>query len=65
MAEYEVVSEQRTPGIVDRIKEAIKDKYQDVETGGDEVLVLKTKRKLTASERDAVEAILGRKLKER
>jgi len=65
MPEYEVVSEQKVPGIVDKIKEAIKDKYQDVETGADEVLVLKTKRRLTSSERDAIEAILGRKIKER
>jgi len=62
MAEYEVIIEQRVPSIVAKIKEAIKDKYEDVETGADEVLALVTKKRLTASERDAVEAILGRKI---
>jgi len=62
MVEYEVIIEQRVPSIVAKIKEAIKDKYEDVETGADEVLALVTKKRLTASERDAVEAILGRKI---
>jgi len=62
MPEYEVILEQRVPGIVAKLKEAIKDKYEDVETGADEVLVLVTKKRLTASEEDAVETILGRKI---
>jgi len=62
MPEYEVILEQRIPGIVAKLKEAIKDKYENVETGADEVLVLVTKKRLTASEKDAVEAILGRKI---
>jgi len=62
MPEYEVIREQKVPGIVAKLKEAIKDKYENVETGADEVLVLVTKKRLTASEKDAVEAILGRKI---
>jgi len=65
MPEYEVIFERNVPGIVAKIKEAIKDKYEDVETGGDEVLALRVKRRLTSAERDAIETILGRKIKER
>jgi len=65
MPEYEVIPEQRVGAVIAKIKEAIGDKYEDVETGADEVLAIRTKRRLTGSERDAVEAILGRRIKER
>jgi len=65
MAEYEVIREQNVPSIIAKIKEAIGDKYEDVETGSDEILVIKTKRRLTSSEREAIESILGMKIRER
>jgi len=64
MPEYEVIFEQKVPSIVASIKNAIGNKYDDVETSMDEILVVKAKRRLTATEREAIEAILGRKLKE-
>jgi len=65
MPDYEVIPEQKVSSLIASIRSALGDKYEDVETGGDEILVLKTKRRLTSSERDAIEAILGRKIKER
>jgi len=65
MPEYEVIFEQKASSVITSLKSALGDKYDDVTTGADEVLAIKTKRRLTSSERDAVEAILGRKIKER
>jgi len=65
MPEYEVIFEQKVSSVIASIKSALGDKYEDVETGNDEVLAIRTKRRLTSSERDAIESILGRKIKER
>jgi len=65
MAEYEVIMEQNVPSIIAKIKEAIGDKYEDVETGADIILAIKTKKRLTPTERSEIESILGMKIRER
>jgi len=65
MPDYEVLPEQKVPGLIARIKEIIGDKYEDVESSADEILVLKAKKRLTATERSDIEVLLGRKIKER
>jgi len=65
MPEYEVIFEQKASSLIASIKSALGDKYDDVTTGADEVLAIRTKKRLTPSERDAVETILGHKIKER
>jgi len=65
MPDYEVLPEQKVPGLIARIKEIIGDKYEDVESSADEILVLKAKKRLTATERSDIETLLGKKIKER
>jgi len=65
MPEYEVIQEQKAASLIEKIKGILGDKYEDVETGADEILAIKAKRRLTSSERSELETLLGGKLKER